>query len=86
MASAPTENLQGQNLKRPKKKLYFCNHCKEEVSKTLYFQHKKLFFNPDLNAWRSETDHQESNVKECEFNYSESSESESDVQGTAIFF
>ena len=26
------------------KKAYFCGHCSKELSKTLYFQHRKLFY------------------------------------------
>ena len=26
------------------RKAYFCGHCSKELSKTLYFQHRKLFF------------------------------------------
>ena len=34
-------------------KKYFCGHCNAPVSKTLFFKHKKLFYDPNLKVWRS---------------------------------
>ena len=33
------------------KKTYFCGHCSKELSKTLYFQHQKLYFNKKTKKW-----------------------------------
>ena len=33
----------------PKKR--FCGHCKEYLCKTVYFQHKRLYFNKKSNEW-----------------------------------
>lgn len=33
----------------PKKR--FCGHCKEYLCKTVYFQHKRLYFNKESNKW-----------------------------------
>ena len=33
----------------PKKR--FCGHCKEYLCKTVYFQHKRLYFNKESNEW-----------------------------------
>lgn len=32
-------------------KMRFCGHCKEYHSKTIYFQHKRLYFNKESNEW-----------------------------------
>ena len=32
---------------------YYCNHCGEKVSKTLYYAHKKLYYDVTLKQWRS---------------------------------
>ena len=29
----------------------FCGHCNEYHSKTVYFQHKRLYFNKESNKW-----------------------------------
>ena len=33
---------------------YFCGHCKEKISKTLYYRHKRLFYDATNRQWRSE--------------------------------
>jgi hypothetical protein len=39
---------------------YYCNHCDEKVSKTLYFAHKKLYYNHTTEEWIKSVDcHQE---------------------------
>lgn len=30
---------------------YFCGHCSKELTKTLYFQHKKAFYNKKEKQW-----------------------------------
>ena len=35
------------------RKKYFCDHCNALVSKTLYFKHKKLFYDSHLKIWKS---------------------------------
>lgn len=39
----------------PQKSLesYFCGHCKEEVSKTLFFQHRKLYYDKRNGEWKT---------------------------------
>ena len=32
-----------------KKLYYYCGHCKEEISKTLFFQHKRRYYDSDRN-------------------------------------
>ena len=36
-----------------KKKEYFCGHCNAAVSKTLFFKHKKLYYDKKLKVWKS---------------------------------
>jgi len=36
------------------RKSYFCGHCKEEVSKTLFFQHRKLYYDKRSREWKTE--------------------------------
>lgn len=35
------------------KKKYFCGHCNAFVSKTLYYKHKKLYYDRRAKAWKS---------------------------------
>jgi hypothetical protein len=35
---------------------YLCEHCGEKVSKTVYYQHKKLYYDKTTETWmRQET-------------------------------
>lgn len=34
------------------RKTYYCGHCSKDLSKTLYFQHRKLFFDRRAKQWR----------------------------------
>ena len=42
---------------------YFCEHCGENVSKTSYFKHKKLYYDYRSKGWKKTvvhvTDHDE---------------------------
>lgn len=31
---------------------FFCGHCKRQLSKTKFFQHKKLYFDVSSKEWR----------------------------------
>ena len=33
------------------KRDYWCQHCRKELSKTTYFQHKMLYYDPATNRW-----------------------------------
>lgn len=33
---------------------YYCGHCEQKLSKTLFFQHKKMYFDKATNTWRKE--------------------------------
>ena len=35
-------------------KKYFCGHCKDAVSKTLFFKHKKLYYDRKTKEWKSQ--------------------------------
>ena len=35
-------------------KKYFCGHCKRFVSKTLFFKHKKLYYDHKTKQWKLE--------------------------------
>ena len=37
-----------------KPKRYFCGHCDENVSKTLFFEYRKLFYDKLAKRWRKE--------------------------------
>ena len=37
-----------------KPKRYFCGHCDKKVSKTLLFEHRKLFYDKLAKQWRKE--------------------------------
>ncbi len=32
-------------------KRFHCEHCKEKISKTLYYQHKQLYYSSATNSW-----------------------------------
>lgn len=34
-------------------KIYVCGHCDSPLSKTLYFKHKKLFYDPHMKVWKN---------------------------------
>ncbi len=34
---------------------FYCEHCGEKVSKTLYYQHKKLYYTADRQHWERKT-------------------------------
>ena len=33
---------------------FYCEHCGEKVSKTLYYQHKKLYYTAEKQHWEQE--------------------------------
>ena len=39
-------------MDRSSKKLYFYPHCNSNVCKTIFFAHKKLYYNKKTNTWR----------------------------------
>ena len=60
---------------------FHCGHCNEKISKTLYFQHKKIYYNPSTQVWKkSTTVPSGSNADVEEFTFSES-EMEMSVDG-----
>lgn len=34
---------------------YYCDHCRDKVSKTLYYAHKKLYYDATSKQWKSGT-------------------------------
>lgn len=72
----------GANASTPRRKrsrrLYYCGHCKEEVSKTLYYQHRKLFYDSELNIWADCTSEDPRTV-DSETDFSFNSESDTGV-------
>lgn len=48
---------------------FYCEHCGEKVSKTFYYQHKKLYYTADKQQW-------ERNLADEEVSYHSSSEEE----------
>lgn len=36
------------------RKAYLCGHCDQELSKTSYYQHKKIYFDTTKKEWRKE--------------------------------
>ena len=58
-----------------RKRRYYCLHCEEKVSKTLYFQHKRFFLNSDfvnntLNATVHHEDSESGNSASEDFKFS----------------
>ena len=42
----------GMEKKSEKRRLYRCGHCDELISKTLYFQHKRLYYSVHNRQWK----------------------------------
>jgi hypothetical protein len=66
-------------------KRFHCGHCGEKISKTLYYQHKKLYYSSSTNSWSSDNDRVPSSLRDIrdeqamvtsqevdEFNFSDS--------------
>ena len=45
-----------------KSKWYFCEHCDEFISKTLYYKHRKLFYDRKAKKWKKTNNPQFINV------------------------
>ena len=46
-----------QNMDRSRGlRSYHCEHCGEEVSKTVYYQHKKSYYDKTTETWMREED------------------------------
>lgn len=39
-----------ENSKRGEKRFH-CGHCGEKISKSLYFEHKRLYYSSHSNTW-----------------------------------
>ena len=47
-----TSENSSQVIKTPsRKRLYYCGHCDEEVSKTLFFQNKRQYYDQNRQEW-----------------------------------
>jgi len=62
-------------------KRFHCGHCGEKVSKTLYYQHKRLYYSSATNSWSRSAYHDHpgeppssGQVEGEEFTFSESEE------------
>lgn len=38
------------------KKRYYCEHCDEYLSRTIYFKHKQLYFDVNTKKWKSSSE------------------------------
>ena len=52
-------------------KRFFCEHCDQELSKTSYFKHKKLFYDKKCRTWKKERVHYGAEVDLDEFEISD---------------
>ena len=58
-------------------KKYVCGHCDKAVSKTLYFKHKKLYYDRLSRSWR--VTRLVSSVNQCEeFDFDENEQDDED--------
>ena len=76
------------------RKVYFCEHCQQELSKTLFFSHKKLYYNTKLRKWQKsriqlvEKDFDFSGPGECDANeddYNMLSDHDSEQEGIIYY-
>lgn len=65
---------------------YYCGHCREKISKTLYFSHKQLYYDVVQQKWRNEADQNQSShteqLPDQDFTFSDSEET---ADGTLLF-
>lgn len=57
---------------------FYCEHCGEKVSKTLYYQHKKLYYTVDKQQWKKTPDeeaHHEAINEDEDFTFSDHEDS-----------
>lgn len=54
------------------RKLYLCKHCNQRVSKTLYYRHKRLYYDRSLKSWQKQV----VPYVEDDFNFSSGSDPE----------
>lgn len=50
----------------------YCPHCDEEISKSAFYSHRKLYYNPETGSWNSKT-----NCREEVFNRKDDTDSSS---------
>lgn len=43
-----------ENLHQSPRSKYFCGHCNRKLTKTLYFKHKKLYYDIRAKSWNKE--------------------------------
>ena len=55
----------------PNHERYYCNHCEEKVSKTLYFTHKQLYYDHTTEEWIKRDD-EENQSGVADFTFSDS--------------
>lgn len=48
---------------RSKIRSYWCGHCREFVSKTIYYQNKRRYYSTDTLTWSHENDEGSSNYQ-----------------------
>lgn len=63
---------------------FYCGHCKEKISKTLYFHHKKLYYEADTQQWQVAAPAQGTSTSMCEYKDFTFSDSESEQDGMEI--
>ena len=66
---------------------YYCNHCRQKVSKTLYFTHKKLYYDATTNRWDTDA-HGGSSIcqQDLSQDYTFSDSDSSDIGGKRMNF
>lgn len=42
-------------MERGGEKRFHCDHCGEKISRSLYFEHKRLFYSSVSNTWDKES-------------------------------
>ena len=58
---------------------FFCGHCGEKISRSLYFQHKKLYYTPESQQWERTLQNEHDSVQE-DFTFSDN-EQEDPIDG-----
>ena len=52
-------------------KRFHCGHCSQKISKTLYYEHKKLYYSTVENVWVKKTKIDSTNDLQEEFDFSD---------------
>ena len=54
------------------RKRVFCPHCNDYISRSLYYQHRHLYYDEDRSIWCGNADSDDNNLQDVSFEFSPS--------------